>query len=150
MTAPSAERLQGERGEGSLEVVLVVPVLILLIASVIQFALWSHAAHVALAAAQEGAEQARLDGSTAEAGRARAEDFLAQAAPRLIASPEVTATRDAQVATVVVRGRVASLVPGLDLPVRGRATGAVERFRADSEGIGSSEGPARSSPRAGR
>jgi Flp pilus assembly protein TadG len=134
MTPPSAMRPSGERGEGSLEVVLVMPVLILLIASVIQFALWSHATHVAVAAAQEGAEQARLDGATAEDGRARAEDFLTQAAPRLIAAREVTVTRDAQVATVVVRGRVASVVPGLDLPVRGNATGIVERFRPATEG----------------
>jgi hypothetical protein len=123
----------GDRGEGSLEVVLVMPVLILLITSVIQFALWSHATHVAVAAAQEGAEQARLDGATAEEGKARAEDFLTQAGLRLIVGPEVTATRDAQVATVVVRGRVTSVVPGLELPVRGRATGVVERFRSAIE-----------------
>ena len=107
------------------------PVLILLITSVIQFALWSHATHVAVAAAQDGAEAARLEGSNAEAGRARAEDFLAQAAQRLIVAPEVIATRDTRVATVVVRGRVASILPGLALPVRGTATGFVERFRPE-------------------
>lgn len=125
------------------------PMLILLITSVIQFALWSHATHVAVAATQEGAEQARLEGATAEAGRTRAEDFLAQAAPRLIAAPEVTATRDAQVATVVVRGRVASVVPGLDLPVRGRATGVVERFRSEADEFGISEGSPGPNPRVG-
>lgn len=111
------------------------PALILLISLVIQFALWSHAAHVAIAAAQDGAEAARVEGSGAEAGRARAADVLAQTAPRLIASPVIRANRDAQVATVTVRGYVASLVPGLRLAVQGRASGPVEVFRAtETEG----------------
>jgi Flp pilus assembly protein TadG len=131
VTRRIAQGPSGDRGEGSLEVVLVMPVLILLITSVIQFALWSHATHVVVAAAQDGAEAARLEGSGAEAGRARAEDFLAQAAPRLIVAPEVIATRDARVATVVVRGRVASILPGLALPVRGTATSFVEHFRPE-------------------
>jgi hypothetical protein len=133
VTRSFAQAPSGDRGEGSLEVVLVMPVLILLITSVIQFALWSHATHVAVAAAQEGVEQARLDGATTEEGEARAEDFLVQAAPRLITGPDVVATKDAQMATVVVRGRVASVVPGLSLSVRGAATAVVERFRPEAE-----------------
>lgn len=132
--ARGIRRLRAARGEGSLEVVLVMPVLILLITFVIQFALWSHATHVAIAAAQDGAQVARVEGSSADAGQARAADFLAQVAPRLIASPVVTASRDAQVATVTVRGYVASLIPGVSLPVEGRSTGVVERFRPETEG----------------
>jgi Flp pilus assembly protein TadG len=122
-------RLADERGEGSLEVVLVMPAVILPVALVIQFALWAHATQVAIAAAQDGAQAARLQGASAEAGQARALDFLSQAAPRLIASPVVTATRDAEVATVTVRGAVASLVPGLQLTVQEEARATVERFR---------------------
>ena len=125
--------LADEGGEGSLEVVLVMPVVILLITLVIQFALWAHATHVAIAAAQDGAQAARLEGATAEAGRARALDFLSQAAPALITSPVVTARRDAEVATVMVRGSVASLVPGLRLNVEERASGTVERFRPGTQ-----------------
>ena len=44
-----------ERGDATTELVLVTPVLLLLIAFVVQFALWYHASHVAEAAAQEGA-----------------------------------------------------------------------------------------------
>lgn len=109
------------------------PALILLITAVIQFALWSHATHVAVAAAQEGAEAARVEGGTAEGGEARAVDFLAQTAPKLIASPVVTATRDAEVATVTVRGQVPTLFSGLTLSVQGRATDVAERFRAEDE-----------------
>jgi Flp pilus assembly protein TadG len=114
-------------------VVLVMPALILLITAVIQFALWSHATHVAVAAAQEGAQAARVEGGTAEAGEARASDFLAQTAPRLITSPVVTVGRDAEVATVTVRGEVPTLFPGLRLSIQGRATGVVERFRSPEE-----------------
>jgi hypothetical protein len=108
------------------------PVVILLITLVIQFALWAHATHVAIAAAQDGAQAARLEGATAQVGRARALDFLSQAAPTLIASPVVTAHRDANMATVTVRGAVASLVPGLRLTVEERASGTVERFRPET------------------
>ena len=121
-----------ERGEGSLEVVLVMPAVIGLIVLVIQFALWAHAAQVAIAAAQDGAQAARLQGASAEAGRARALDFLSQAAPTLIASPVVTATRGPEVATVTVRGSVASIVPGLHLSVEEAARATVERFRPEA------------------
>jgi Flp pilus assembly protein TadG len=134
VTALAGARGRGEVGAGSLEVVLVMPALILLITAVVQFALWSHATHVAVAAAQEGAEAARVVGGTAEAGEARATDFLAQTAPRLIASPVVSATRNAEVATVTVRGQVPTLFPGLTLSVQGRATDVAERFRAEDEG----------------
>lgn len=129
-------RLRGgaENGAGSLEVVLVMAGLIVVITFVIQFALWQHAQHVAVAAAQDGAEAARVEGATSAAGHERARSFLAQTASRLIADPTVEASRDAQVARVTVRGQVSSLLPGLRLPVRASATGPVERFRSDLEG----------------
>jgi Flp pilus assembly protein TadG len=134
MTAGHLPSWREEEGAASLEVVLVMPVLILIITLAIQFALWSHATHVAVAAAQDGTQAARVEGGSAEAGEARAADFLAQTAPRLIASPVITARRDAGTATVVVRGNVASLLGGLRLRVQGRASGPVERFRSDVEG----------------
>lgn len=134
MIAGHLSRWRDEEGAASLEVVMVMPALILIITFVIQFALWSHATHVALAAAQDGVQAARVEGASAEAGQSRATDFLAQTAPRLITSPIVTVNRDAEHATVVVRGSVASLIPGLGIPVEGRASGPVERFRTEAEG----------------
>ena len=105
------------------------PALILLIIAVVQFALWSHGTHVALAAAQEGAQMARFDGGGAELGRQRAVDFITQAAPRLLIAPEVEAWRGADSAGATVRAAVPSLIPGVTLSVSGRAAGPVESFR---------------------
>ena len=53
--------------------------------------------------------------------RARALEVLAQAARSLIASPDASATRGPDVATVAVRGAVANLVPGLHLSIQEEA-----------------------------
>ena len=125
--------VQHDRGSASLEVVLIFPALILVVTLIIQFALWEQATHVATAAAQDGAQTARLEGSTAAAGQSRAESFLQQAAPRLIGAPTVTASRSADVATVAVTGTVAGLVPGLHLRVEGSASAVVERYRSGAQ-----------------
>jgi len=124
-----APELRAERGSASLEVVLIFPAVILLIALIIQFALWEQATHAAIAAAQDGVQVARLEGSTASAGKSRAEDFLQQTARTLISSPVVTASRNNETAMVTITGTVTSLVPGLHLQVEGSASGVVERFR---------------------
>lgn len=120
----------GEAGGASLEVVLVTPMLILLITLVVQFALWSHGTNVALAAAQEGAQLASLQGANATVGEAAARDFLAQSASRLILEPVVAASRTAESATVTVQGRIAGAVPGMNLTVRESSIAPVERYRA--------------------
>ena len=125
-------RPRDERGDESIEVVLVTPVLLLLIMTVIQFGLWYHASHVAEAAAQEGASAARVEAATANDGRERAQQFMASAAPALVDAVSVTATRDTEIARVEVNGTVHSLVPGLTLHVHGEAQSQVERFRPDT------------------
>jgi Flp pilus assembly protein TadG len=118
----------GERGEATTELVLVTPVLLLLIAFIVQFALWYHASHVAAAAAQEGTRAARAYGGSAAAGRERAEHFLAETGPTIVVKPEVTATRDTSTARVEVRGHSPSVVPGLRWAVNARAESPTERL----------------------
>ncbi len=119
-----------EGGAATAELVIAIPLLLLLVLLVVQFALWQHAVHVADAAAQEGARAARLQGGTAAEGEARARVFLAQLSPTILAHPEVVARRDADSARVEVAGEALVLVPGLHLPVRVASQGSVERFRA--------------------
>jgi len=121
-------RVQDERGDATTETVLVTPVLLLLIALVVQFALWYHASHVAEAAAQEGARGARAFGGSAAAGQERAEHFLAETGPTIVVDPEVTATRDAGTARVEVRGHAPSVVPGMRWAVAASAESPTERF----------------------
>ena len=124
--------LRDEGGDATVEAVLAVPVLLLLITVVIQFGLYYHAAHTAEAAAQEGARAARVEGAVAADGQQRAAEFMADAVPTLVHNVTVTATRDADVAHVEVRGTVHSIVPNLTLSVHADAESLVERFRADT------------------
>jgi Flp pilus assembly protein TadG len=124
--------VRDERGDETIEAVLITPVLMLLIVLVIQFGLWYHASHVAEAAAQEGASAARVETGTAAEGRLRAQQFMAAAAPALVEGVSVTAVRDTDAARFDVYGTMHSLVPGLTLRVHGHAQSPVERFRADA------------------
>ena|SRR5581483_4330723 len=126
---------RAERGEATTEMVLVTPVLLLLIAFVIQFALWYHASHVASAAAQEGVRAARAYGGTANAGKERAERFLAQTGPTVVVGAVVDATRDVEHARVEVHGRAPAVVPGLRLSVGAVADSPNERL-TDGRGGG--------------
>ena len=121
-------RSQDDRGDATTELVLVTPVLLLLIAFVVQFALWYHASHVAESAAQEGVRAARALGGTAEAGQQTAEHFLAETGPKVVTGPSVTAIRDADSARVEVRGYAPMLVPGLRLAVTATAESPTERL----------------------
>ena len=78
----SAVTAHDERGDETIEAVLVTPVLLLLIMVVIQFGLWYHASHVAEAAAQQGASVARVEAATAADGRTSAQQFMADCRSR--------------------------------------------------------------------
>jgi hypothetical protein len=133
-TRPHIERAArpGAAGGTTAELVVATPLLLLL---VVQFALWQHGAHVATAAAQEGARAARMEGGSAAAGRAEAADFLATLAPTLVRDPRVTARRDLATARVEVRGTAEAVVPWLRLPIRAAVEAPVERFRAPDEPV---------------
>jgi TadE-like protein len=125
----------GQAGGATAELVVATPLLVLLVLLVVQFALWQHGAHVAAAAAQEGARAARLEGGSAAAGRAEAADFLAALAPSLVRDPQVTVRRDQATARVEVRGTAEAVVPWLRLPIRAAVEAPVERFRAPDEPV---------------
>ena len=123
-----------ERGSATLQTVLVMPLLLLLITAIVQFALWYHAVHIALAAAQDGARAARVEGGTTQAGRARAQQLLDQLGTGVLTDTTITATRDVDTARVEVHGYAPQLIPGLHLPVSAASAGKVERFRANNDG----------------
>ena len=118
----------------SAELALAVPVLMLLIVLAIQFALWEHASVITKAAAQEGVRAARLEGGTADDGESEARSFLAQAGPRIVAAPLVSARRSPADARVEVTGTAVSLLPWIHLPVRAVASSPVEEYRSPRVG----------------
>lgn len=132
----SRTRRRGDRGAGSAELVIAVPLLMLLILLVIQYAVWADAAHVARATAEEALAAARVQGGTAAAGQQRASQVLAQIGTAVLTAPRVAVTRGAATATVQITGTAERLlpVPGIPLEVHVTVTGPVERFVATGPG----------------
>ena len=119
--------LRGERGTISAELVILTPLLLLMLLIIVQFALWSHATHIAQAAAAHGLAAARVHNGTASAGTASAQQLLDQLADGPLTGSAVSADRGAASAWVRISGTATSVVPFLDLPVHAEAVGPVER-----------------------
>ena len=96
--------------------------------AIVQFALWSHATHIAQAAASQGLAAARAQHGTAAAGSARAQQMLDQLARGPLTGAKVRASRTAASASVRISGTATSVIPFLSLPVHAGAAGPVERF----------------------
>lgn len=117
-----------ERGAASTELVLAMPLLLLLLLVIAQFALWLHATHIAQTAASEALAVTRVADGTAASGQAAAERILRQLGSGPLESPHTTISRDFDEASVHVEGTVTTVVPFLTLTAVGEASGPVERF----------------------
>jgi Flp pilus assembly protein TadG len=118
--------LDREDASSTTELVLLMPVVLLLVMLVVQFGLWMHARQVVLSAAQEALSVAQQLDATSDAGRSRAEEFLAQAGG--VRDAAVVVDREATSATASVTGTTPAVVPGLSLGVSAIVQGPVERF----------------------
>jgi len=112
------------------ELAVVFPVVLLLVMTLIQGALWFYARSVALGAAQEGAREGRVQPASVGRAQVAAEDFLTQTAQDLLVSHSVAVAVSGSPSTieVTVTGTSLSLLPGLPgWPVSQTAVGPVER-----------------------
>jgi Flp pilus assembly protein TadG len=127
---PAGRGWRSDEGAGAAELVIAVPLLMLLILLIVQFAVWAHASSVAQATAEEALAAARVQGGSAAAGQQRAQQVLAQIGGAVLPDPHITVTRSAVTATVEITGTAERVlpVPGLALPVTVTVTGPVERF----------------------
>jgi Flp pilus assembly protein TadG len=125
----------GTRGSATLEIVVLFPAVLLATLGLVQGALYYHARDVALAAASDGLTAARSRAGSAEEGRRAAAAFLQRAGGEsVLAASAVRSERTATTATVTVRGRTLSLVPGVPgWSVDQVASGPVERFTRAGE-----------------
>lgn len=122
-------RSRDERGSATLVLIILMPVILLITFGTIQGALYYHARTVALAAAQEGLRETRVENGTASAGARSAQQFLAQTGDGYLEAVTVTPSRSATTATVTVTGSCLMLVPGMpSLAISQSASGPVERF----------------------
>jgi Flp pilus assembly protein TadG len=114
-----------DRGEVSLQVVLLTPVLLLLVLVVVQAALWYHAAQVAENAAADGASAAARRGAGAATGSTALTDFVADAGGALEGGAVAVEGTD-MVATATVH--VPHVLPGWPESVRRTARSPIERL----------------------
>ena len=126
-------RGRGERGAATTELVIATPALLFLLLLVVHVGLWFHAAHVASAAAQEGARAARNEGGTDAAGERAAQQLLDELGAKLVLDSAVDVRRGPQEVVAVVTGHGPPVVPFLELPIRAESRGPVERFRSAGE-----------------
>jgi len=124
--------LAGDAGSASVELVLAVPLVLLLLLAIAQFALWSHASHIAQTAASEGLAATRVADGTPTAGHASAHSILTQLAGGPLRQPTVSVDRNTARARVRIDGTAQPVIPFLVLPVRADATGPVERIAANA------------------
>jgi Flp pilus assembly protein TadG len=116
---------RGDRGEVSLQVVLLTPVVLLLVLVSVQAALWYHAAQLADNAAADGAATAARHGADAGAGRVAVADFVREAGGRLVAA-DVSDDGIQIIASATIH--VPGVLPGWPEAVTRRATAPVERL----------------------
>lgn len=119
-------RLRDDRGAASVELAVAAPLLLFLLLAIIQFAVWSHASHIAQASASHGLAAARVHGATADDGDAAAVTLLNELGDGPLTEPRVTVRRTDDAVTVRVTGHAATVLPGVRLPVRADAAGPVE------------------------
>lgn len=119
-----------------MEWALLMPILLIVIMGVVQFALVYHARQVALAAAQSGARTARTmeTGDWQGVAEAKARADVAQIGPKLINPLSVVAGGDQNQRWVEVSGTAVSVVPFMEFKVHERSGGPVECFRPDVGG----------------
>lgn len=115
------------RGEGPVEFAILTFPLLLLTFMIAQAALVWYAHSVALGAATQGANTARLYGSTAAAGDDEARQFLDHIGPALV-DPAIRTTITADRVTVEVTGEAQTIIPGVTFHVRQSASGPIERW----------------------
>lgn len=118
-----------EGGSASIQMVFLLPVLFSVMFLGMQAALYYHARTVAIAAAQEGARAAAAETGTTNQGTGAALDFVADAGGNdVLTGVAVTGARTATTATVTVRGRSLSVIPGWSPLLEQSASAPVERL----------------------
>ncbi|MFF9705361.1 TadE family protein [Streptomyces griseofuscus] len=118
-----------DRGDASIQMAIVFPLVLLAAVAVIQASMWFYARQIALTAAREGATAARAYQSSPAAGAAQARAVLGRTAGGSLSSYSVSASGDGQRVRVRVSGTALSMIPGLSgLRISQSASGPVERW----------------------
>jgi len=117
-----------DRGEVTIEAVVIIPVIVVLTLLIVQFVLVWHGRHVAQAAAQTAARSAAAYQAAQGAGPAAGDAYLAEVAPNLLPHRSVTAVVDADTATVTVHADVLTVIPFASFDIQETSTAPREVF----------------------
>lgn len=118
-----------DRGDASLQMAIVFPVVLLTTIAVIQASMWYYAREIALTAAREGLTAARAYQASPADGTARAQEVLGRSAGDSLRGYGVSASNDGQRVRIQVSGTALSMIPGLSgLKITQSASGPVERW----------------------
>lgn len=124
-----ALRGRGDEGYSVLEASITLPIIILLLMMIVQWAIVWHTRNIANAAAQEALRSAEQYNSTSAAGRQDGETYISQVAPHVLPSGCVSVNRTAATVTVHVHCKITmSVVPFGTYWVDETVSGPVERF----------------------
>jgi Flp pilus assembly protein TadG len=117
-----------DRGDATVEAVIIVPVIVVLTLLVVQFVLVWHGRHLAQAAAQTAARSAATYQAQPAVGQAAGDQYLAEVAPNLLPGRTVTVTRDAAGATAIVTANVLTVIPFAGFHIQEQSTAPLEIF----------------------
>jgi len=117
-----------DRGDATVDAVIIVPVIVVLTLLVVQFVLVWHGRHVAQAAAQTAARSAAAYQAQPAVGQAAGDEYLAEVAPNLLPGRVVSVTRDAAGATAIVTAGVLTVIPFAAFQIQEQATVPLEIF----------------------
>ncbi|MET7563688.1 TadE/TadG family type IV pilus assembly protein [Streptomyces sp. NPDC005479] len=117
-----------DRGFASVEFAVLALVVLGLVFTCIQVGLYYHARKVAQSAARQGVEAGRAFGSSEGDGVAQAQAFLERFGGSVQGASVSSAGSSAEEIRITVRGKVATLVPGLELHVTQYADAPIERW----------------------
>ena len=127
-------RKQPDRGDASVEAVIIVPVIVVLTLLVVQFVLVWHGTHVAQAAAQTAARTAAAYRADPGDGQAAGDAYLAEVAPNLLPGRTVTVTADAATVTSTVHAQVLTILPFASFDIHESSSAPRERFVENAGG----------------
>ncbi|WP_216216898.1 hypothetical protein [Amycolatopsis aidingensis] len=122
-------RLRGERGDDNVAAVFTWAGLLLIVWAVFQVVVVFLGRNVALDAARDGLNIARLPPVDTAAAIETARTHTREATTGWLSNVDATATSDGQHVTVTVTADAASLIPGVRISVRHTATGPIERLQ---------------------
>ena len=123
----SLRRRRGERGDTTVQAVVLVPLTLLLIFAIVQFAVAWYAKTALTAAAEDGLRQAQTNtAQPPEPAAERSARMNAGFVDDLAAYSQRAANGRL---TVTVTGKVPAAFPGLRWTITGTATGPIEEFR---------------------